>query len=422
MDKSIIKAEDKKESKVVDKKKEQKKRIVSKIRRIIAIAFWIYVPIKAFIYDFDTAILTCFAPSYLWIVEFRLFWFLLIVSVCWIYMGGREFVKTILYIFSYPVTFFLGEIVRGIIKYFDIVLKFFGGDFFNLILFVGNYFIGIKKHLSFRVFLLLLMVSSIVFIFRTDNMIVQYIAICYLLFYLLIHYFLKVKAIFSPTTLFSSLDNLIIKLKSNLNRKSDSEEKKVKNLYDNAKLDFLVFWYFLLGFVRKKVKDFTHSPKIVLYYVLSLCYSIFLTVLIFNAIYFSVFKLYPHSFEFEGNCSFVSFTILSINSLISMEPNIIKPVALFPSILITIEGLTGWMLSIIYITILFIIIIKHYNATVERIVSNIEFELKTIEGYMQTKHELSLSEAIEKLRENENNSITAIDYFNEKIREDEEDS
>ena len=79
---------------------------------VFASIFWIYVPLKLFVGDVDRWIVTRVGPSWLWILDFRFFVLLPIMTVVIVITKRWMAAAILLYIFFFPVVVLVWKIPR----------------------------------------------------------------------------------------------------------------------------------------------------------------------------------------------------------------------------------------------------------------------------------------------------------------------
>ncbi len=93
--KEIIPQQSKKEKGVAN-------RFFSILREIIALLFWIYIPIKLFVFDIDVSLVNKYLPSYAWLLDFKFFILIGIIAVIWLITKNKHILSWSLYILFYP--------------------------------------------------------------------------------------------------------------------------------------------------------------------------------------------------------------------------------------------------------------------------------------------------------------------------------
>src|ERR1035437_6767358 len=72
------------------------------IREILAIIFWLMLLTKLFAIDFDVIILDNIAPNYTWLLNYKFFFIIIVISFSLAIFRNKQILFWSLYIFFYP--------------------------------------------------------------------------------------------------------------------------------------------------------------------------------------------------------------------------------------------------------------------------------------------------------------------------------
>ena len=72
------------------------------IREAAAIAVWGWTFVKLFVFDLDVFIVRSLAPSYLWLLNFKILFISALLSLVWLLTRQRSLFEFLLYIVAYP--------------------------------------------------------------------------------------------------------------------------------------------------------------------------------------------------------------------------------------------------------------------------------------------------------------------------------
>lgn len=86
---------------LVDNKKKTAK-VTAIIKEIVTVIIWIYFVIKIAVFDVDVYLIDKYAPSLLWLLDFKFFLLLGVIIIAWIVLGKKEFPIFFIYIIGYP--------------------------------------------------------------------------------------------------------------------------------------------------------------------------------------------------------------------------------------------------------------------------------------------------------------------------------
>ena len=72
-------------------------------RESLAILFWIYIITKLFIFDLDIFLVENYLPSFKWIIDYKFFILIGILSTIWIVTKNKHILLWFLYIFFWKI-------------------------------------------------------------------------------------------------------------------------------------------------------------------------------------------------------------------------------------------------------------------------------------------------------------------------------
>lgn len=75
-------------------------RLAFLVRECAAILIWSFLFIKVFIFDIDIYLINKITPDYLWLLDLKILLFMLAISIVWLILGQRSFLKLFAYILS----------------------------------------------------------------------------------------------------------------------------------------------------------------------------------------------------------------------------------------------------------------------------------------------------------------------------------
>lgn len=85
-------------------KKEKKKDSRFKVyfRESIGFLFWTYLLIKILVFDIDVFIINEYVPFLKWMISYKFFILIAVITIYWLVFGNKELAKTISVILFYP--------------------------------------------------------------------------------------------------------------------------------------------------------------------------------------------------------------------------------------------------------------------------------------------------------------------------------
>src|SRR6185437_6370061 len=169
-------------------------------------------------------------------------------------------------------------------------------------------------------------VILILFNLHTDAMF--YICISILLLLLSWHFFIRFKLIFSPFNIFGvDLSEAIHKLREekkglfkNYIEAKESPSTTNTNTIKFTKLEKIVVASKVMDLANNKLRKFHNGRLYILFLLIKIMFTLFVTIIIFSLINFSLFKISPANFKLTGlvnfcTCFYNSFNASFFNSI-----------------------------------------------------------------------------------------------------------
>lgn len=367
----------------------KKKKMPAILLNILGGLFWIYVPIKLFVYDLDIFIVNNLFPNLSWIIEWRfLFISSIIVLIISIY-GFKEFLRIFSSILIFPLYYPSKKIFQFLKNNWDAFSKFIVNNFLLIVVFAANYISNLWRHFKFRFVLFYLFILSLFLILSTSNYYINIISSYFLIAYLVIHYFYRTLTAIKPSPL---LERVLRFFGNNEKITNEDYLLKIESFEQAASLSFIL--------IRGKefVQKLKTIPYLILYFTLSLIYTALLSLIILGTLHWVLFKTYPPNYD-TTTVSYYYFLTLGLNSILTIETSLIKVIGVFPNLLITLGGILKWLLGLIYGVFLFNILKNHYNYTVSQVLYRIEREEKKVRKLLKEKYNKDVDSAINEFKE-----------------------
>ena len=381
-------------------KKKVKKSILI-LRMFLGIFFWVYLPIKVFIFDIDRFVLNSISPNLIQLLDYRILIYISLFLILLSIYGLGEIVKSISLSLIFPIYLFSRGVKKRSNKNNKEVWEYLQKLGMLISIFLFGFGANLKQNFKIKIFLIALSLISVLIIFATNLTSIYQFCISLLCIYLLFHYYFKIYQSISPSNYFVKLSKSFSEKISLFGFTKSGSNSEVHAPYVNKKYDELESITMMVYFMKKWINKIKDSPYLVVYFIFSTLYTIVLTVLVFSIIYFGIYKIdanYFNSLIIE-KIDFSSFVYFSLKTFFSMENNILKVTGIYPDIFTTIEGLSKYIIGIIY-TVFLINIFRHQlNNAVSTINSSIDKEMDKIDDVFKTQHKISIEEAIKKALE-----------------------
>lgn len=365
-----------------------KSKIIKILKHLFTILFWIFVPIKLFVFDIDQLFFQLIAPDFDWILKWKFIPLSAIVIFLIAFTGYKQFILFILFIIFYPVSYPIKKIFDYFKNNSSIVVKFFQKYNFIIFLFATNYLSNIYKHINFRFFAFYLFLISIFLVYNINNVLIIQICGWYIFIYLLLHYVYRFYTVLKPSPVLQRIIDFFEKSEKDENQYLE----KLKSFEETAVASFLIH----------KGKIFFEKLKstqyLFIYFTISFLYTFFLTVISLGVLHNIVFLLNNNAYKLVVSNAYLFF-LLSFNSIAAINTNLIEPISEFANLLVTFAAITRFLIFIIYGVYLINIFKNHFNYSLEKILEKVEIEEKKMQLYLKDKYNKDLKAAIKEIEE-----------------------
>lgn len=406
MEEEIIQAiEIQKEKEIVPQKPKKKKRIVDHflviIREVVALLFWIYVPVKLFMFDIDVFLANKFLPNYTWLLDFKFFILIGTIAAIWLITKNRHILSWSLYIFFYPLIVLFWKIPSFIFKQKSWIFAF---AFINAAI---SFFKSIKY--NFIIAALYLVSLTMIFGFSSEKLLWPAILILFII--LLIIYIHRFILIFKPSSIFQ----LYIRIFSGIRKHGTSsfalfaldegikdlpvvnlDQKQIEKRTIN--LQTSVLFNRICLFAAKKLRDYQNVGLNVISYVLTILLLIILTIFSFAVINSGLFKINSDFFSFSAIPSFFTFFYYSFNNLLFNSIKEIISVMPISQTASMIESFFALFLIVIFISLLLSVRSQRHTEELNEVIKGIEAEGTKMEGFIKNEYKVnSIEDAMAEL-------------------------
>ena len=87
-------------------------KLKSLLKDVIAIFIWMSLVLKITVFDWDIYLITNYAPSLQWLLSYKIFLFLGLISISWLVIGKNNFPLFCLYVIGYPFVLFFWKMPK----------------------------------------------------------------------------------------------------------------------------------------------------------------------------------------------------------------------------------------------------------------------------------------------------------------------
>jgi len=140
----------------------------------------------------------------------------------------------------------------------------------------------------------------------------------------------------------------------------------------------------------------------------TLVYTFFLTGLVFAFEYWALEKIEPGSFHLPGAATFWPFLAFSLGTLLRSDFSGVVPRASFATILAYLELFAGFVIVIIFVSVLFAILRERYREDIDKVSDELDRSAAALDSMIQQEYSLSLVEAEATLVEGNPGLVKAI--------------
>ena len=393
---------------VEETKKKESRKISFYLREFLAAAFWLFLFIKAFVYDLDLVIirrLSVLEPLY----PYKFFFFLGLLSVAWVVLRTKRFLKTIGYVLVYPLVLLLWRVPKLLFKNWALLVIFAPA--------IESVLFTLKWRFTFGSLALLAALGIV--LMNERGFLVVFMSV--LMLYLFVHYVLRIRVAFRPTAVFADVAKVVtsmwresVKIYKRKDYEAHSgsgpqgveyEKKRVENLkqlYSNN-----LMWEFL----AKKLNETVSSRRTDLYFIVAVLYSFLLTVTVFGFEYYALSKIDPSSFQMPKQISVWSFILFSFNVIMTTEFSRITPVSDTALSLATLELFAGMITLIFFFYVLLTSSRERYREDLRNLALGLTQSSKEIERFLEKSLKMRLIDAENKIIEHDPSFLKTMESF-----------
>jgi hypothetical protein len=379
-------------------------------RECIAGLFWLYIIIKAFIFDIDVFIFDVFSPGYIWILKYKFFILTGIIFLIWLFTKNGTILPFLAYIAFYPFKLLFWRIPLFIFRQrnrlFSIIFRrpnwLLAVAIFNSVM---PFFLKIKRNcIIFSCYLISFII--ILIIQKTDLLWIPILVILTTLFLFYVNRFILV---FKPSIIFRIyslvLDEIskarISELTLNENIRSipisGFDQEQLGKWTRNLKISIITNRFLL--FFSKKLRDYQSSMFYIISYIFSSLITIFITILSFAISNYGIFKMNSEAFSYTSAPTLFTFFYYSFNSLVFNFITEVTPSLPISQSMLMIEYSFSILIITILLSLFFSVGNEKYTNDLNKIILNIEEEGRLLESLIREEYGMnSIEEAVQEIK------------------------
>ncbi len=372
-----------------------KSRIRNTIRFTLGLFFWIYIPIKVFIFDIDLYFFQSFLPDHVQIINWKFLFFLVIFLLHILFFGFKATLITTLYISFFPFIIFFKGLFKFIKDNYIYIFSLIQKHALNLLFFTTTFISNLLKHFKFRLYSFLLFCIAILFSLSSKNLILLEISQYYILLYLFIHFSYRIYTSLAPPNVFTKLISSFDELEKKSTLKCDAQVGTEKIPYEEHKLEELSILAFFVVKGKILFQHLKESPRLIIYFILSLLYTILLTIFSLALVHYAEYKIIPTSYQVISHVSFYNFLHFSLSSLLLIENYKIVAVGDFSNMILTISGILRFVIGGIYTVLLLNVVKNQYNYTLNSIIRKFDVEERKLSQILSNRFNAKIEDSVE---------------------------
>ncbi len=386
------------------------------IREILVVFLWIFIFVKLLIFDFDIYFFKVFVPSLSWIIDYKFIILIVTLSIFWIISNKSFFRQTIALLIFYPLFLLFWRIPRFLFKSKSWV-SIFGSI---------NIIVSFLKNIKLNFIIFTIVITSIVIVLFSQSTVLITIAMISLFLYLIYHFAHRVYYSFAPSKIFAVESNTLISLWETHKEKFylPNELKNVtgeeipKERFDkwSTNLQLLITFNKLCYFVASKLKSFQKSRTAVLYFIIGVLFTLFITIIIFAFINYGLYKIDPLSFDKASKGGIMFFIYYSFNTILTNSIFDFNAVSSLARTISSIEIGFGILILVILFFIKSTVQNEKYNEEINNVITAIEKQGNDLEKFVGEEFNLSLDNAISEIEKIKGAFIKIIYYFTKNIK------
>lgn len=289
------------------------------LRETISILVWSYAAIKLFVYDFDIHLVSEFAPEFRWVLDYKAFVLLTVVSLSWLLIRRSMFHRIAGYIACYPLLIAFWRLPLWLMARWPLV-----------IIFAPAIHRGITSIRSSVVLYTVGALSALASLKATGPMLL--VSLVGLAAFLTTHLRRALRKAYS-SSVFVTLSSYLRQLRASIETGSFDPNRDTSKLTEEqkaaaAKQDpILGFYLFRVAaeVVAEKVALVGRGRKYDFYLLCSLFYTTAITATTFSFAYVAVYRSDPASFAVPTGHGFWSFFGYSLGLLTSSSISKVEP-------------------------------------------------------------------------------------------------
>ncbi|MFI3121584.1 MAG: hypothetical protein QX203_16550 [Methylococcaceae bacterium] len=359
------------------------------LREIVAVLFWIFLIVKLVVFDLDIYIVEHYIPSLHFLLDYKLFIFLGLISFFWIIIGKKEFPIICIYIAVYPLVVMFWKLPVLCLRNWSATIVMVPATFG----FITNF------RLTFISYALAMIAS--VFILESQSKLGILLSMIILFVLLVVRLWISLVKAYK-STVFSKISFGLSAFKKKL-----AETSFLKNMLEktnpstsidsnkesfNGQLSMFYLIHSVFEFMTEAINDVMKSRKMDLYLIFSWLYTYTGTAFIFSFEYLGLYKINPKSFSGAFEPNFLSFLGFSLGKLTPSSVSIIIPMDIYAISICYAEVISSLFIIIILIFTILTAARERYKEDMDAIIEELNEIGELLQNGSQQIFKLAISE------------------------------
>lgn len=356
------------------------------LRELIAVAVWVFVGIKIFVFDIDRFVLSAIAPGLLPALDYRFVVLLVVPAVLWLFLTNATFFRIVGYIIGFPIVILLWKLPRLMVRNWALTIAF-SPALHSLIT---------TFRWSFILFTAAL-ISGLAVQFSTLPWWAMVTAEAFLAAYVVIHYSRRLRMAVTSRSVFSDMVGWIRAMWARIETWSpqiiaDGTDPESKDYQEkrNANLLTLYALVSVLYFAATRLREVTRS-SLDLYFIGSFSYTFVVTVIAFGLMYQGLENVLPGSFESSGRVlGLWTFMGFSFSTLIHAPTWGLLPTGSWALALSYVELIGSTILLLMFVFIILTSIRERYRDDAGRVADELRIAATRLASRIETQYGLTI--------------------------------
>jgi len=383
---------------------------------ILAPLIWVFVFVKLFVFDVDAWLFKQLWPQYVWLLNLRFVFLMLVMAGVWWAFGTKQFLKTFSFILFYPLLLIFVFIPWMILKQKSWTLAFG----------VINSTVSFVKSLKRTFITAAVFLAAYVAVIISSNPYTLGTAVIVLLVLLALVYWRKFWYALKPAEVFG-VQIKLFKGARKIGRDTYTLDEDVRNLpFQNLnpqqlqkwteKLQTAVLFNRCCLFVVRKLRDFRNSPWQIVPPIMSVLFLIVFTAFTFAGINIGLFKINPGLYQYTGHPGFFTMFYYSFNKFVFNGINELVASAPLSQSVAMMQEFCALLLVSIILTLYISVKSERNSNELNEVIAEIEKEGESMEQFIRDEYKIgSISDALSELGKLKASLVTFLYKISENI-------